>query len=284
MDREARPHRYLRCSLRRARPVLSLCAAVTVILLAACGGTAGSAGSPTSSPNSGATTTFSPSPTLPPGGSTTARHVPEWFRAMVMEGSRWWGDPHPKQAWWALTSDEKAKLAGGNPGGDPKKQVYFAILQGEFRGGQYQFISLEADPGTHRRLSFVAGGGFERTSVGPMAAFQPSISLSAKDLSAAKAVVRDLVAAVNDDRFARARSLMVDPDRNWNLDDMKSIRWVRLKHVALLRVEHPNAVWLSTELRRRPPPVAGNPYWPNFMLLVRGPSGTWRVAQTATGP
>jgi hypothetical protein len=162
--------------------------------------------------------------------------------------------------------------------------VYFAIVQGEFHGGQYQFISLEADPGTHRRLAFVAGGGFERRFVGQMADFDPSISLSTRDLSAAKAVVRDLVAAVNDDRFARARSLMVDPDKHWSLDDMKSIRWVRLRHVALFRVDHPDAVWLSTDLRRQPAPIAGNPYWPNFMLVVRDPSGVWRVAQTATGP
>jgi hypothetical protein len=201
-----------------------------------------------------------------------------------MRVSRWYGDPHPKRAWWTLTSDEKAKLAGGNPGGDPKRQVYFAIAQGEFRSGQYQFFSLEADPETHRTLGFVGGGGFDRTLVGPMATFDPSISVSAQDLAAAEAVVRDLVAAVNDDRFARARSLMVDPNRNWSLDDMKSIRWVRLRHVALLRIDHPNAVWLSTDLRRQPPPIAGGPYWPNFMLLVRGPSGAWKVAQTATGP
>jgi hypothetical protein len=203
---------------------------------------------------------------------------------MVMRVSDRWGDPHPKRAWWALTSDEKVKLAGGNPGGDPKEQVYFAIVQGEFRAGQYQFFSLEADPGTHRRLGLSVGGGFDRTFVGPMAAFNPSISVSAQDLSAAEAVARDLVAAVNDDRFARARSLMVDPDRHWSLDDMESIRSVRLRHIALFRVDRANAVWLSTDLRRQPPPIAGNPYWPNFMLVVRGRSGAWKVAQTATGP
>lgn len=100
--------------------------------------------------------------------------MPNWFRAMVLRVSRWYGDPHPKLARWALTTDEKAKLAGGNPGGDPDKQVYFAIVQGEFRSGQYQFLSLEADPGTHRRLAVVGGGGFDRTFVGPMAAFDPS--------------------------------------------------------------------------------------------------------------
>lgn len=210
--------------------------------------------------------------------------MPDWFSAMVLRVSGWYGDAHPKRAWWALTSDEKAKLAGGNPGGDPKKQVYFAIVHGEFRAGQYQFFSLEADPGTHRRLGFVGGGGFDRTFVGRMAAFDPSISVSARDLSAAEAVVRDLIAAVNDDRFARARALMVDPDKHWSLDDMRSIRWVRLRHVALFRVDHPNAVWLSTDLRRQPPPIAGNPYWPNFMLVVRDSSGEWRVARTATGP
>ena len=108
--------------------------------------------------------------------------------------------------------------------------------------------------------------------------------MSAQDLSAAEAVVRELVTAVNRDHFARARSLMVDPDKHWSLDDMEAIRWVRLKDVTLFRVVGPHAVWLSTDLRRQPPPTAGNPYWPNFMLVVRGPSGAWKVVQTATGP
>jgi hypothetical protein len=98
---------------------------------------------------------------------------------MVMKVSVWWGDPHPTRAWWALTTDEKARLAGGTPGGDPNKQVYFAIVQGDFRSGQYQFFSLEADPRTHRQLHFVGGGGFERAFVGPMATFDPSASSSA---------------------------------------------------------------------------------------------------------
>jgi hypothetical protein len=214
----------------------------------------------------------------------TVQHVPEWFRAMVMRNSLWWGDAHPKRAWWALTTDEKAKLAGGNPGGDPDRQVYFAIVQGEFRAGQYQFFSLEADPGTLRRLGFTGGGGFDRTAVGRMAAFDPGIALSARDLSAAEAAVRELIAAVNDHRLAQARSLMTAPDKAWSLDDMKSIRWVRIKHLSLLRVEHANAVWLSTDLRRQAPPIAGGPYWPNFMLVVRGPSGVWKIAQTGSGP
>jgi hypothetical protein len=109
-------------------------------------------------------------------------------------------------------------------------------------------------------------------------------TVSAQDLGAAKAVVRKIVAAVNGNRFARARSLLVDPDKHWSLDDMKAIRWVRLRHVALLRIAGPHAVWLSTDLRRQPPPIAGGPDWPNFMLVVRDPSGAWKVAQTATGP
>jgi hypothetical protein len=52
-------------------------------------------------------------------------------------------------------------------------------VQGEFRSGQYQFFGLEADPRTHRKLAFVGGGGFDRTFVGPMAAFDPSASTSA---------------------------------------------------------------------------------------------------------
>lgn len=93
---------------------------------------------------------------------------------MAMRVSKRYGDPHPKQAWWALTSDEKAQLASGTPGGDPNMQVYFAIVQGEFRAGQYQFFGLEADPKTQRKLGLVVGGGFDRTFVGPMAAFDPS--------------------------------------------------------------------------------------------------------------
>ena len=117
-----------------------------------------------------------------------------------------------------------------------------------------------------------------------MRAFDPWIAVSRQELAAAEAVVRELVAAVNANRFARARALMVDPDRIWSLDDMKSIRWVRLKRVSLLRVDAPHAAWLSTDLRRQPPPIAGNPYWPNFMLVVRTPSGDWKVTRTATGP
>ena len=111
----------------------------------------------------------------------------------------------------------------------------------------------------------------------------PSSTVSAVDLAAAKAVVRRLISAVNDDRFALARSLMVAPDRSWSLDDMKAIRFVRLRRVKLRRVETADAVLLATDLRREPPPRAGGPYWPNFMLVVRDGSGRWRVARTMTG-
>jgi len=145
-----------------------------MVALAACGGTASSPGSPTLSPGDGTTPTLSPLPTASPSGGAAVQQLPEWFRTMVMRVSQRYGDPHPQQAWWALTSDEKAKLAGGNPGGDPAKQVYFAIVQGEFRSGQYQFFSLEADPHTHTSLGFVGGGGFDQSFVGPMAEFDLS--------------------------------------------------------------------------------------------------------------
>jgi len=111
----------------------------------------------------------------------------------------------------------------------------------------------------------------------------PSPTVSAVDLAAAKAVVRRLISAVNEDRFALARSLMVAPDRSWSLDDMKVIRFVRLQRVTLRRVDAPHVVLLATDLRREPPPRAGGPYWPNFMLVVRDGSGRWRVARTMTG-
>lgn len=111
----------------------------------------------------------------------------------------------------------------------------------------------------------------------------PSPTVSTADLASAKAVVRRLISAVNEDRFALARSLMVAPHRSWSLDDMKAIRFVRLQRVTLRRVEAPDAVLLATDLRRQPPPMAGNPYWPNFMLVVRDESGRWRVARTMTG-
>jgi hypothetical protein len=118
----------------------------------------------------------------------------------------------------------------------------------------------------------------------PSAAVTPSSTLSMAQLAAAERVVERLVAAVNKDRFTLARSLMVDPDGWWSLDDMKAIRSIRLERVTLTRVEGSDAVLLQTSLVREPPPVAGGPEWPNFMLLVRDASGTWRVAETATGP
>jgi hypothetical protein len=87
---------------------------------------------------------------------------------MVLRVSRFWGDQHPARAWWALTTDEDADLAGGTPGGDPAKLVYFAVVRGDFRSGQYKFLSIKADPQTHRRLALVVGGGFDRTAVGTM--------------------------------------------------------------------------------------------------------------------
>jgi hypothetical protein len=203
---------------------------------------------------------------------------------MVLRVSRFLGDRHPERAWWALTTDKKADLAGGNPGGDPAKQVYFAVARGGFRSGQYQFFSIKADPQTHQRFGLVVGGGFDRTAGGAMAAFDPYCSLSAKELSAAEAVVRRLVTAVDDDDFAGARALMINPDASWSLEDMRSIRWVRLRRVALLRVDAPHTAWLITDLRRQPPPMAGNDHWPNFMLVVRTSSGEWKVTATATGP
>ena len=112
----------------------------------------------------------------------------------------------------------------------------------------------------------------------------PSPTLSAADLEAAQRVVRRLIAAVDGDRYTLARSLMVDPDHWWGLDDMKSIRSIRLERIAVFRVAAPDAVMVETDLVRHPPPMAGGPDWPNFMLVVRDASGTWRVAQTATGP
>jgi len=186
MDRTAWLQRHLRCPFRSPRLALSLCTAVAIAtVVAACGGATSPPNSPTGGPSNEASPTLSPpltvspSPTPSPSGSGVVQQIPEWFRSMVMRVSDWWGDPHPKQAWWALTSDEKAQLASGTPGGDPEKQVYFAIVQGEFRSGQYQFFGLEADPRTHRKLAFVGGGGFDRTFVGPMAAFDPSASTSA---------------------------------------------------------------------------------------------------------
>jgi hypothetical protein len=87
---------------------------------------------------------------------------------MVLRVSRHWGDQHPARAWWALTTDEDADLAGGTPGGDPEKRVYFAVVREDFRPGQYQFLSIKADPRTRRRLALVVGGGFDRTAVGTM--------------------------------------------------------------------------------------------------------------------
>ncbi len=110
-----------------------------------------------------------------------------------------------------------------------------------------------------------------------------SSTVSASDVAAAKRVVEQLIAAVDDD-FTLARSLMVDPDHFWGLDDMKAIRSIRLESVKPISVEGPDAVMLQTDLTRDPPPMAGNPKWPNFMLLVRDASGRWRVAETATGP
>ena len=141
----------------------------------------------------------------------------------------------------------------------------------------------------------VGGGGTSESPAGPASnptrvatssypAVSPSPTLSAADLEAAKRVVRRLIVAVNDDRIALARSLMVDPDDWWSLDDMEAIRSIRLERVTLTRAEGPNAVLLQTDLTRDPPPMAGGPEWPNFMLLVRGASGSWRVAETATGP
>ena len=65
---------------------------------------------------------------------------------------------------------------------------------------------------------------------------------------------------------------------------MKAIRSIRLESVTLTRVEGPDAVLLQTDLTRDPPPMAGDPDWPNFMLLVRDASGSWRVAETADRP
>jgi hypothetical protein len=127
-----------------------------------------------------------------------------------------------------------------------------------------------------------AGAGAPAASSVPAAS--PSPTLSAADLGAAKRVVRRLITAVDGDRYALARSLMVAPDRWWSLDDMKAIRSIRLERVTVFRVEAPNAVLLETDLERDPPPIAGGPSAPNFMLLVHDASGTWRVAQTATGP
>jgi len=64
---------------------------------------------------------------------------------------------------------------------------------------------------------------------------------------------------------------------------MKAIRFVSLRRVTLRRVEAPDAVLLATDLPREPSPMAGNPYRPNFMLVVRDGSGSWRVARTMTG-
>jgi hypothetical protein len=179
MDQTAWLRRLLRRPFRGARLALSLCGVVAIAtLVAACGSAASPSISPAGSPGNEASPALSPSPTPAPSGSAAVQQLPEWFRAMAMRVSRWWGDPHPQQAWWALTSDEKAQLAGGTPGGNPERQVYFAIVQGEFRSGQYQFFGLEADPRTHKKLRFVSGGGFDRTFVGPMTAFEPSASTS----------------------------------------------------------------------------------------------------------
>jgi hypothetical protein len=93
---------------------------------------------------------------------------------MISRTAAGWGEALPERVWWALTTDEKAQLAGGTLGGDPGRQVYFAIVQGEFRSGQYQFFSMEADPQSHKKLSYVLGGGFDRTPVGAMATFDSS--------------------------------------------------------------------------------------------------------------
>lgn len=140
-----------------------------------------------------------------------------------------------------------------------------------------------------------AGAGTTQSPAGPMSstsppavtsslAATPSSTVSASDVAAAERVVERLIAAVDGDRYALARSLMVAPDRWWSLDDMKAIRSIRLERVRLMSVEGPNTVLLQTELTRDPPPEAGNPEWPNFMRLVRDASGSWRVAETATGP
>jgi hypothetical protein len=126
--------------------------------------------------------------------------------------------------------------------------------------------------------------GASPAAVASSPAATPSSTVSAPDLAEAKRVVERLIAAVNEDRFALARSLMVDPDRWWSLDDMKAIRSIRLERVALTGVEGADSMLLQTDLERDPPPQAGGPSWPNFMLLVREPSGSWRVAETATGP
>jgi hypothetical protein len=139
------------------------------------------------------------------------------------------------------------------------------------------------------------GGGATESPAGPAISASPVVTatspvapppstVSASDLAAAERVAERLVVAVNDDRFALARSLMVDPDGWWGLDDMRAIRSIRLERVTVTRVEGPDAVLLQTELTRDPPPPAGGPDWPNFMLLTRDPSGSWRVAETATGP
>jgi hypothetical protein len=132
------------------------------------------------------------------------------------------------------------------------------------------------------------GAGTTESPAGPAsstrAAAAASSTVSASDVAAAKRVVEQLIAAVNDDDFTLARSLMVDPDHFWSIDDMKAIRSIRLESVRLMSAEGPNEILLETDLTRDPPPEAGNPEWPNFMLLVRDASGSWRVAETATGP
>lgn len=140
-----------------------------------------------------------------------------------------------------------------------------------------------------------AGAGTTESPAGPAsttapaaaassAAVTPSSTVSAADLAKAKDVVQRLIVAVNDNDFALARSLMVDPDQWWSLDDMKAIRSIRLERVTLVGAGSPHSVMLQTDLERDPPPQAGGPSWPNFMLLVRDAAGDWRVAETASGP